>query len=122
MTADIPSPWLLPAIAMIETHSTLNTDGTITRRDWRDDRDSVGPFQMRPVAWADVSSHFPGRALAECATDPILARNACLAYVMRYHRKGEPWIMSACHWNGGPGKVPAAYKRKIEAIIGSGGN
>ena len=117
MTSDIPPPWLLPAIAYVETHSTINPDGTITRRDWRNDRDSVGSFQMRPIAWKDVQKQFPGRTLAECASDPILAKQACLAYVCRWHRKGEDWILSAARFNGGPNHVPADYLHKLQAYL-----
>lgn len=111
-----PPPWLLPAIGHIETHSQL-VAGHWARQDHKNDRDSQGAFQCRPIAFADVYTQFPGHSFSELQSDDNLGAKVCLAYVLKWRHAGEPWAISAMRWNAGPTHVSAAYLAKLNEYI-----
>jgi len=119
-TTETPPDWALPALLYIETSSTIKA-GIITRNDTRNDRDSVGVLQCRPIAFKDVEKQFPGRKFKDQEFDDNLAMAVCVAYVVKWRHKGEPWATSVCRWNGGPRNVPVAYKVKVTTYLDSNG-
>lgn len=115
-----PPDWVIPALIHVETSSTI-TSGTINRRNNHNDRDSVGVLQCRPIAFKDVQTQFPGRKFNDQEFDDNLAMAVCVAYIIKWRHKGEPWVTSVCRWNGGPRNVPLAYKMKVTSYLDSKG-
>lgn len=119
-TSEAPPTWILPAIAHCETSSYFVGDN-VHRVDHGNDRDSVGVYQCRPIAFADVSRHFKAYTFNDLRSNDELGGCVVLAYIVRWRKPGESWIVSAARWNGGPRHAPIAYQTKIRNWLKANG-
>lgn len=110
---EVPA-WCIEGILQTETHTTINTDGSFTRRDRGNDKDSRGIAQMRPIAWQDVKQYFPHNKFTDLETDPELCIEALHMYLCRYYKASTGWDGAVQSWNAGPGHKSPKYLRKVK--------
>lgn len=108
--------WCIEGILATETHTTINSDGSFTRRDKRNDRDSLGIAQMRPIAWEDVKQYFPHNKFTDLETDPELCVEALHLYLCKLWTAKGGWDLAVARYNGGYKHPNYTYLAKVKTV------
>lgn len=111
-TPDRVPDWTIRGMLRTETSSVM-IGSRIVRKDWRNDRDSLGVLQIRKIAWKDVSCHFPGRKHSDLAYDDQLSIKAAKAFLCRYYTHKTGWNGAVMAFNAGPGNKSPQYLAKV---------
>lgn len=113
---DVPT-WALVGILMKETRSYYVAGKARSKIEYVDTRDGldgeVGPFQMTPVAFKQISK--PGESFARMRTDMLYAEEKAKDYLRWLHKnaaKGD-WHIAVAMYNVGP----TGYNRQISRAI-----
>jgi len=92
--------------------------GKWERGDKSNDKDSLGIFQMRPIAWRQVchSLHMKPEDFHLLEQDPALSERAARAYLSWiFSNSGKKsWTNTIQYWNAGPHKPSPTYLQKVQ--------
>jgi len=107
--------WIMRGIAMVETGSTLNDDGSIIWRDRRIGKSGdSGVFQMTRIGFADICK--PNEKFSRIVKDPTFARELAERLLLKYYARHKSWDKAIQSYNAGrPGtRAGARYLAKVK--------
>ena len=97
---------ILGAIAYVESRSGKHLTGDGGR--------SIGVYHMKRIAWEDIKR--PGERYTSLRTNHAYARECARRYLLMYATSND-WLINVQHYNAGPGKLSASYRRRIESYL-----
>ena len=112
-SADVPQ-WVVRGVAFAES-SSYYKDGALVWVNHGRDRDSLGPFQVREIAWRQVAK--PGERFEDMGTDVLYAETVARRYLTWIYRHSgkQDWDLTIEKYNAGPRGRSPKYLAKVKA-------
>lgn len=113
-SVEVPQ-WVVRGVAFAES-SSYYKDGKLVWVNRGRDRDSLGPFQVREIAWRQVA--LTGERFDTMGTDVVYAETVAkryLVWIYEHSGKGD-WELTVEKFNAGPkGRSPKYLAKVLKA-------